>query len=187
MSSNSGTFNGKFFTHINGATIGGPESARTTDIFGAIHIETVVREGDGSLILQDWKWYRDDTFDIDTNCTGEMIENFTKYLNNIVLPGKIKFEPGYNEKRLDFLVVRIHLRGGYLIPEIHSKLTDSQIRMTTSTLYHHIDPQVAKNNPCSVALRIRRNCLNRMEQDQFFVDNLIKYKAYLLHSDMIDT
>ena len=64
MSSNNGTFNGKFFTQVNGATIGGPESASTTDIFGAIHIDTVSREGDGSLIPQDWKRYRDDTFDI---------------------------------------------------------------------------------------------------------------------------
>ena len=53
MSSNNGTFNGKFSTQINGATIRGPEPANTTDIFGAIHIDTVVREGDGSLIPQD--------------------------------------------------------------------------------------------------------------------------------------
>ena len=36
MSSNNGTFNGKFFTQVNGATIGGPESASTSHIFGAI-------------------------------------------------------------------------------------------------------------------------------------------------------
>ena len=45
MSSNNDTFNGKFFTQINGATIRRQESASTTDIFGAIHIDTVVREG----------------------------------------------------------------------------------------------------------------------------------------------
>ena len=165
MSSNSGTFNGKFFTQVNGATIEGPESASTTDIFGAIHTGTVAREGDGSLLLQDWKRYRDETFDINTNCTGEIIENFTKYLNKTVLPGKIKFEPEYSEKHLDFLDVRVHLRGGYLIAGIHSKPTD---------LSSH-PPQVAKNNLYSVALRIMRNCSDRMEQDRFFVDNLIKY------------
>ena len=90
MSSNNGTFNGKFFTEVNGATIGGPESASTTDIFGAINIYTVVREGDGALIPVDWKQYRDNTFDINTNCTGEMIENFIKYLNNTVFPEKLK-------------------------------------------------------------------------------------------------
>ena len=187
MSSNNGTFNGKFFTQINGATIGGPESASTTDIFGAIHIDTIAREGDGSLIPQDWKRYRDDTFDINTNCTREMIENFTRYLNKTVLPGKVKFEPEYSEKYLDFLDVRVHLRGGYLIPEIHSKPTDSHEYL--NPLSSH-PPQVAKNNPYSVALRVRRNCSDRIEQDQFFVDNLIKYKAYLLHSgydsEMVD-
>ena len=111
MSSNNGTFNGTFFTQVNGAIIGGPESASTTDIFGAIHFDAVARERDGSLIPQDWKRYRDDTFDM--NCTGEMIENFTKYLNKTVIPGKINFEPEYSVKHLDFLDVRVHLRGGY--------------------------------------------------------------------------
>ena len=69
--------------------MGGLESASTTDIFGAIHNDTVARERDGSLVPQDWKRHRGDTFDIKTNCTGEMIENFTKYLNKTVLPGKI--------------------------------------------------------------------------------------------------
>ena len=54
-----------------------------------------------------------------------MIENFTRYLNKTILPGKIKFEPEYSEKHLDFLDVRVHLKGGYLIPEIHSKPTES--------------------------------------------------------------
>ena len=165
MSSNNGTFNGKFFTQINGATIGGPESTSTTDIFGAIHIDTLAREGDGSIIPQDGKRYKDDTFDINTNCTGEMIENFTRYLNKTVLPGKIKFEPEYSEKHVDFLDVRVHLRGGYLIPEIHSKPADSDEYL--NPLSSH-PPQVAKNNPYSVALRVRRNCSNRIEQDQFF-------------------
>ena len=79
-------------------------------------IETVAREGDGSLIPEDWKRYRDETFDINTNCTGEMIENFAKYLNKTVLPRQIKFGPEYSEKYLDFLDVRVHLREGYLIP-----------------------------------------------------------------------
>ena len=78
-----------------------------------------------------------------------MIENFTKYLNKTVLPAKIKFEPEYSEKHLDFLDVRVRLRGGYLIPEIHSKSTDSHEYL--NPLSSH-PPQVAKNNPYSVAL-----------------------------------
>ena len=182
MSSNNATFNGKFFTQVNEATIGGPESASTTDIFGAIHIDTIVREGDGSLIPQDWKRYRDDTFDIYTNCNWEMIENLTKYLNNAVLLGKIKFEPEYSEKHLDFLDVRVHLRGRYLIPEIHLKPTDSHEYLNPLSLR---PPQVAKNNPYSVALRIERNCSDRMEQDQLLLTiwSNIKHTYYI--QDMI--
>ena len=38
MSSNNGSFANSFFTQINEATIGGPESASGTDIFGAVYI-----------------------------------------------------------------------------------------------------------------------------------------------------
>ena len=182
MSSNNGIFYGKFFTQVNETTIGQPESATKTDIFGAIHIDTVARERDGALIAEDRKWYRNDTFGINTNCTGEMTETLPiKYLNNTVLPEKNKFELEYSEKHLYFLDVRVHLRGGpwYLVPEIHSKPTDSHVYL--NPLSSH-PPQGAKNNPYSVVLRIRRNCSYRMEQDQFFVNSLIRYKAYLLHS-----
>ena len=112
-----------------------------------------------------------------------MIENFTKYLNNTVLPGKIKFEPEYSEKHLDFRDVRVHLR----CPR--NSLETNNLHEYLNPLSLH-PPQVAKNNPYSVALRIRRNCSNRIEQDQFFVDNLIKYKMDLLHlgydSEIVD-
>ena len=80
---------------LNGAAIEGLESASATDIFRAIHIDTVAREGDGALTPDDWEWYRDDTFDIITKWNGKMIASFTKYLNNTVLPGKIKYESEY--------------------------------------------------------------------------------------------
>ena len=62
-----------------------------------------------------------------------MIENFTRYLNQAVLPGKIKFEPEYSEKHLDFLDVRAHLRGGYQMPKILSKPTDSHCKENKAT------------------------------------------------------
>ena len=49
MSSNNGKFLDGNFTQINGATIGGPESASVTDIFGAIYIDRVVNEGNSHL------------------------------------------------------------------------------------------------------------------------------------------
>ena len=47
MSSNNGEFRNNFFTQINGATIGGPESASVTDIFGAVYVDPVAEGGGG--------------------------------------------------------------------------------------------------------------------------------------------
>ena len=45
MSSNNGKFANNFFIQINGATIGGPESASVTNIFGAVYIDTIAKSG----------------------------------------------------------------------------------------------------------------------------------------------
>ena len=45
MSSNNGSFAYNFFTQVNRATIGGPESASVTDIFGAVYIDPVAKMG----------------------------------------------------------------------------------------------------------------------------------------------
>ena len=51
-------------------------------------------------------------------------------------------------------------------------------------------PQVTRNNRYSVALRVRRIFSDRDPEDKIFIDNLVKYKAYLLDSgyasDIID-
>ena len=116
-----GSFKKKLFTQIEGATIGGPESASVTDIFGAVYIDEVVRQGDGSLKPSDWCRYRDDTWDIEEVCDDHMVKNFTNYLNETILKDKIKFEPVTKETGLEFLDVKAHLKNGYLIPEIYSK------------------------------------------------------------------
>ena len=54
MSSNNTKFRGRFFTQSNGATIGGPESASVTDIFGATFIDPVAKVK-GPFIPSDWK------------------------------------------------------------------------------------------------------------------------------------
>ena len=45
MTSNNGEFLKRHFTQINGATIGGPASASIMDIFGAVFIDPVAKEG----------------------------------------------------------------------------------------------------------------------------------------------
>ena len=41
---------------------------------------------------------------------------------------------------------------------------------------------MANNNPLGVALRVRRNCSDRIENDQIFKRKLVEYKAHLMHS-----
>ena len=57
ISSNNGKFVNSFFTQFNGATTGGPESASILDIFGAVYIDLVAKNG-GPIVPTDWKRYR---------------------------------------------------------------------------------------------------------------------------------
>ena len=46
-------------------------------------------------------------------------------LQTILMRDKIKFELVSKGTGLEFLGVKVHLNNGYLVPEIHSKETDS--------------------------------------------------------------
>ena len=70
MPSNNGEIDNKHLTQIPGATIGGPDSASVTDIFGGRFINTVGRNG-GPFEPRDWRRYRDDTWNIEW---GEMLK-----------------------------------------------------------------------------------------------------------------
>ena len=178
-SSYNGQFQEKLFTQIEGATIGGPDLASVTDIFGAVYIDEVARQGDGSLKPSHWSRYRDDKWDIEEVCDYHMVKNFTNYLDETILKDKIKFEPVTKETRSEFLDVKVHLKNGYLISEIYSKETDSHEYLNPNSAH---PLSVTKNNPYSVALRVRRNCSDRDVDDNLSVNNLIQYKAYLMHS-----
>ena len=78
MSSNNCQFQDEHYMQINGATIGGLESASTTDIFGAIFLDKpALKEGP----FQPLKLirYRDDCFDVELNKTEEEIREFTDF------------------------------------------------------------------------------------------------------------
>ena len=78
MSSNNCQFQDEHYTQINGATIGGPESASTTDIFGAIFLdEPALKEGPFQPL--ELIRYRDDCFDVELNKTEEEINEFTDF------------------------------------------------------------------------------------------------------------
>ena len=149
MSSNNGKFANNFFTQINGTTIGGPESASVTDIFGAIYIDSVAKTG-GPIVPTDWKRYRDDTFNIEEDVEEQELSSFTEYLNSNILKSKIKFTMETSRQELVFLDTRVHLKHGYLIPKIYSKPTDSHEYLNPKSCN---PTQVTRNNPYSVALR----------------------------------
>ena len=75
MSSYNGQFQEKLFTQIEGTTVGGPESASVTDIFGAVYIDEVARQEDESLKPNDW----DDTWDSEV-FNDHMVKNLTDHL-----------------------------------------------------------------------------------------------------------
>ena len=57
MPSSNGEFRNNFFTQINGSTIGGPESASVTDIFGAVYVDPVAERG-APFAPTEWKRYK---------------------------------------------------------------------------------------------------------------------------------
>ena len=117
--------------------------------------------------------------DIKASCTLKQLEESTGYLNENVLPGKIAFAMENSREKLSVLDVNIGLREGYLITEIYSKSTDMHEYLNPNSCH---PPAVANNNPLGVALRVRRNCSDRIENDQIFKRKLVEYKAHLMHS-----
>ena len=132
----------------------------------------------GPIEPDNWRRYRDDTLEIKANCTLKELAEFTDYLNENMLPRKIVF--AMENSREKFLDISIGLREGYLIAEIYSKPTDSHEYLNPKSCH---PPSVANNNPLGVALKVRRNCSDRIENDQiFFKRKLVEYKAHLMHS-----
>ena len=91
-----------FSPRSTGATIGGPESASVTDIFGAVYIDPVAKNG-GPFVSKEWKRYRDDTWDLEDHVSEQQLETFTEYLNSNVLENKIKFTRETSKNELVFL------------------------------------------------------------------------------------
>ena len=85
MTSNTVNFMGRHFTQIDGATIGGPESASVTYIYGAVFIDCKIEENSKINEDEDWKRYRDDSFSISLRTCEERETEKTKWRNeNIV-------------------------------------------------------------------------------------------------------
>ena len=101
MSSNNCQFQDEHYMQVNGATIGGPESGSTTDIFRAIFLdEPALKEGPFQPL--ELIRYRDDCFDVELSKTEEEINEFTDFLNQLV-PG-INFKPKIRSDHIEFWI-----------------------------------------------------------------------------------
>ena len=70
-------------------------------------------------------------------------------------------------------------RGFYLIPQMYLKDTDTHRCLHPSSCH---SPHIAKNLPTSIINRIRRNCSDKVYNDEIFKETIIEYKVYMLKS-----
>ena len=107
MSSNNCEFQEKHYAQINGATIGGPESASITDIFRAVFIDEPA-PFEGPFEPLEFCGYRDDMFDVEITETKEEINAFADFLNGLI-PG-IRFNLKLGKIKSIFLIQWSQLR-----------------------------------------------------------------------------
>ena len=194
MSTNNCEFNNKLYTQINGATIGGPDSGSITDIYGAIHINKKILE-EWPTTLENYRRYRDDTCNIELDSSEQKQEETTKWLNENVYPGKIKFEEKTERQNVEFLDVKLTTVKSIEDPEKVSIATDVYSKSTDT--HQYLSPKsahpanVISSIPNTVITRLRKNCSDKVQNDELFKQRVIEYKAYLLKSgyenDLIDT
>ena len=183
MSSNNCMFLGQHYTQIDGATIGGPESASVTDIYGAVFIDKVIEE---NLIneQEDWKRYRDDSWSVSTNTSLEREQEKTEWMNDNIVKDKIKFTMEASQNEMVFLdtkviPIEVNDRHVTLSTDIYSKKTDTHQYLSPRSCH----PLSQVNSiPIGVADRVRRNCSDNVAGDVNFKKRLVEYKAYLLKS-----
>ena len=126
---------------------------------GAVYIDLkAIQAG-----AKNWKRYRDDILDIEEDWDSQKVKEFTQYLNKSVLKDKIKFEEESSGHELVFLDTKVHLIDGYLVLEIYRKPPDSHEYLNPDSAR---PPMVVNGNPYAVALRVRRNCSDRFENDE---------------------
>ena len=84
-----------------------------------------------------------------------------------------------SSQELVFLDMKVLLKNGYLVPEIYSKPTDSYEYLNPKSCN---PPRVTLYIPYSVALRVQRKCSDRDPRDRMLINNMVKYKVYLIES-----
>ena len=111
MTRNNIMFKGRHYTQIDGATIGGPNSGSVTDIFGCEFIDKKIEECPYSI--EEYKRYRDDTFDVNTNSSLEEQQLVTEWLNQNIYEDKITFTEVSSQVAVEFMDVKAVLHGDF--------------------------------------------------------------------------
>ena len=156
MTSNSCNFMGKYFTQVDGATIGGPESAR----------------------------YRDDSFSISLQTSKEREIEKTEWMNSNIVKDKIKFTMECSQDEMIFLDTKIIAtpisdKQVVITTDMYSKKTDTHQYLNPNSCH---PKNQTKSMPIGVADRIRCNCSDNVVNDVTYRERLIEYKAYLMKS-----
>ena len=104
--SNACNFMGRYFTQIDGATIGGLESASVIDIYGTVFIDSKIEE---NIINEDnnWKRYRHDSFSISLQISKDTEIEKIKWINENTLKDKIKFTMEFIQDEMIFLNTKL--------------------------------------------------------------------------------
>ena len=181
VTSNTCNFMGRHSTQIDGATINRSESARVTDIYGAVFIDSKTEE---NIINEDedWKRYRDESFSISLRtCKDRKIEK-TKWMNENIVKYKIKFAMECSQDEMVFLVTNIVAKAiadkkVVITTDMYSKKTDTQQYLSPNSCH---PKNQTKNISIGVADRIRRNCSDNNINDITYRKRLIEHKAYLI-------
>ena len=161
MTRNNCSFLGKYYTQVDGATIGGPCSGSVTDIYGAEYIDRRIYQ-ECPYSIEEYRRYRDDTIEINTESSLEEQANITKWLNENIKKGKIKFTDTSSNTEIEFLDVKITLENGYLHTQQYSKKTDIHQYLNPASSH---PPPIFKGIVKSVGIRLRRICSKREGND----------------------
>ena len=184
MSCNQCEFQGKFYTQIDGATIGGTDSASITDIFGARKIDKKITEV-CPWPTTNYMRYRDDTIEVSNNSI-EVEKAKTEWMNKNI-DDKIKFTDNLAEgttEETNFLDISVKIgedKNGKkkFMTSTYSKPTDTHQYLAPKSCH---PSQQTRHIPYSIIHRVCRNASDRSHGDSIFKEQAKIYKAYLLKS-----
>ena len=179
---------GRYYTQIDGATIGGTDSGSITDIFGAIVIDKKIKES-CPWTTDTYMRYRDDTFEASNDAIETEVEK-TEWMNDNI-DERIRFTDNLKngvERKTTFMDIATQVgkdKDGEnkIMTSTYSKPTDTHQYLSPKSCHPQ---QQTRHIPYGVIHRIRRNASDRVPGDEVFKEQAVEYKSYLLKSGYDD-